>query len=276
MNSIFHENKHTLKLAFPIISSHVGQMLLGLSDTLMIGRVGTVELAAAAFMNILIHLTMVLGIGLSVALSVQVSHAHGSDRPREAAEALRHGVAWSLMIGGAACLAMILGQPLMHRLGQPPEVMQVLPGYLKWVAGSLVFMMPVMMMKSFAESKNHPWPVFWIQLAGVVLNIGLNAVLIFGLAGFPALGITGAGLATFCARLATLIAMAVYLRGSSTLAESIPSRWRQRLSIPELRQLIQLSVPITAQLLMEFGAFAACALMIGRVWASALAPPLSP
>ncbi|MCC5846475.1 MAG: MATE family efflux transporter [Verrucomicrobia bacterium] len=265
MKTLIHENKQTLKLAFPIISSHVGQMLLGLSDTLMIGRVGTVELAAAAFMNILMHLTMVLGIGLSVAVSVQVSHAHGSNLPKNAAEALRHALAWSLVIGLTVCLTMILGFPLMHHLGQPPEVMRVLPGYLKWVAGSLTFMMPVMVMKSFAESKNHPWPVFWIQLAGVLLNIVLNAFLIFGLAGFPALGITGAGLATFLARLATLIAMAIYLRRSITLADSIPKIWVERLRLHDLRELFRLSAPITAQLLMEFGAFAACALMIGRL-----------
>ena len=87
-----------------------------------------------------------------------------------------------------------------------------------------------MVLKSFSESKNHPWPVFWIQIAGVALNIGLNALLIFGNLGFPELGLAGAGLATCLSRILTLLAMWFYLRASHTLAEARPTRWLAPLS----------------------------------------------
>jgi MATE family multidrug resistance protein len=265
MHSLFHENKRTLILAFPIISSHLGQMLLGLSDTLMIGRIGTVELAASAFVNILIHLIMVLGIGLSVAVAVQVSHAHGKENAVSAADALRHGLVLSIGLGLLSFGALALGQPLLPYLQQPPEMIAILPGYFLWVAASMTFMIPVMVMKSFAEAKNHPWRVFIIQLAGVLLNILLNYWLIFGKAGFPAMGLTGAGLATFIARLATLFAIAIYLLFSKTLAPARPARWFAKLDRKELRDLTRLATPITSQMVMEFGVFSISAVLIGRL-----------
>jgi MATE family multidrug resistance protein len=67
MWALLQENRKTLVLAAPIVAGQVSQMLLGLADTVMIGQVGTEELAAAAFVNTLFHMGFVLAIGLFVA-----------------------------------------------------------------------------------------------------------------------------------------------------------------------------------------------------------------
>jgi MATE family multidrug resistance protein len=207
----------------------------------------------------------VLGIGLATAVSIQVAHAHGSGSDRGAADAFRHGIQVAVVLGISVWGLLILAAPHFHLLRQPPEVLAILPGYLHAVAASMAFMLPIMAMKSFAEAKNHPWPVFWIQLAGVGLNIGLNALLIFGLAGFPALGLTGAGIATLIARAATCAVMLVYLRRSRTLSASRPKRWLEPPRRGDLWEITKLSTPITAQMLMEYGAFATSALLIGTL-----------
>ncbi len=270
-HTLRNENKQTLKLAFPMMASYLGQMLLGLADTVMIGQLGTVELAAVAFMNTLIHLIMASGIGLAVGVGVEIARAHGAKAHEAAAEALRHGLVLAASLGLLIWALLIFLQPAFHLLGQPAEVMQLLPPYLKWVAPSLAFMIPIMVLKSFSESKNHPWPVFWIQIAGVALNIGLNALLIFGNLGFPELGLAGAGLATCLSRILTLLAMWFYLRASHTLAEARPTRWLAPLSRKELLRLFSLALPISAQMLMEFGAFTVSALFIGRLGPLAMA-----
>ncbi|MGA0333165.1 MAG: MATE family efflux transporter [Kiritimatiellia bacterium] len=260
MQTLFHENKHTLKLAFPIIISHLGQVLLGLTDTLMIGRVGTVELAAVALMNILIHLVMVLAFGLSIAVTVQVSHAHGAGESGGGKSALFHGLTLSAILGTGVWIAMIFSTPWLQRIQQPPEVLAVLPDYLQWIAPSMALMMPVIVIKSFAEAQNRPWGVFWIQIGGVLLNIALNAVLIFGMYGVPALGLTGAGIATFIARLLTLGGLGFFVFRPRFLP---PDPVRLRLA--EYWDLLRLAAPITTQMLMEFGAFAVSALLIGQL-----------
>ncbi|WFB34768.1 MATE family efflux transporter [Kiritimatiellota bacterium B12222] len=261
MNTLLHENKHTLKLAFPIIVSNLGQMLLGLTDTVMIGRVGTVELAAVALMNTLVHLFMVLGIGWAIAVSIQVSHAHGSSHATGKRIALAHGFILSILLGIVVWIGMKCSMPLFSHLKQPVDVLQVMPEYLFWIAPSIAFMMPTMVLKSYAEAVNRPWGVFAIQLAGVALNVLLNAALIFGMWGFPEMGLAGAGLATFISRVLTLLGLICYLHGYFPDARLTGNRlyWK------ECKTLMILATPITSQMLMEFGAFATSAIFIGQL-----------
>ncbi|MDF3127812.1 MATE family efflux transporter [Kiritimatiellaeota bacterium B1221] len=267
MQTILHENKHTLKLAFPIIVSHLSQMLLGLTDTLMVGQLGAVELAGVALMNILIHLVFVLGIGLAIAVSIQTSHQHGSGQAAESEATLFHGIFLSLLLGGLVWMGMQNSMPLLIRLKQPAEVLAIFPQYLKWIAPSMAFMMPIMIFKSYAEAQNRPWGVFWIQLAGVALNIGLNALLIFGYGGFPRMELEGAGMATLIARIFTLFALGIYIF-RTTPQLSLKGRGIHR---AECKSLLLLASPIAAQMLMEFGSFSASALLIGQLGSLPLA-----
>ena len=89
MKGYLSELRVTLLLALQITAGHVSQMLLGVADTLMIGRVGVAELAASALAHTLIHFFFIVGIGLLSAVSVLVSHAYGAGRMAEAAEMLR-------------------------------------------------------------------------------------------------------------------------------------------------------------------------------------------
>jgi MATE family multidrug resistance protein len=259
--SLFSEIRKTLRLALPMMVGQLGQMLLGLADTLMIGRLGSSELATAALVNLLFHTSLVLGIGLAAAVSVQVSHAHGANL--SAAEILRHGFWLSLGFGLLLMGGLFGSVPLLPWLRQPEEVLWLAPVYLRWVAVSAVFMLPSLVFKSFAEARHHPWPVFWIMMSGVLLNIGLNRLLIFGWGPFPVLGLPGAGIATFLARSATLMALWIYLHRSRTLAADLPPRWCRRLESVECKTLLKIAAPITGQMLLEFGAFAFSALLIG-------------
>ena len=106
MSSVLRQNKRTLALALPITVGHVSEMLLGLADTVMIGRVGTTELAAAAFANVIFNTFFVAAIGLFIAVSVNTAHEHGAKQDQEAAEILRNSLLIAVLIG--ISLAIIL------------------------------------------------------------------------------------------------------------------------------------------------------------------------
>lgn len=271
MSSLLQENRKTLALALPLIAGQLSQMLLGLTDTLMIGRVGTVDLAAAAFANALLYLPLSLTIGLAVAVSIQVAYYHGAGQRRRAGESLRHGLFISLILALVLAALICLSVPFLGYLDPPDEVLALVPPYLYWVGFSFLAMVPTMVIKSFAEAQSEPWMVLWIQLGGVALNVILNVVFIFGHLGVPALGLTGAGIATCLSRFLTVAALWYYLVRSRRLKVALPPVWLRRLERAECMTLTKMACPIGGQMLIEIGAFTMGAFLIGQFGAVALA-----
>ena len=146
----------TLALALPIMAGMVGQMLMGLADTIMVGRVGVVSLAAAAFVIAVAHLPLVFGLGLLSAISVLTSQAFGARRPDEAGETLRHGLVIASGVGGLAALSMFALHPFLNRLGQPTEVVVAADKFLFLFGTSLLPALVGHGCKQFAEALKHP------------------------------------------------------------------------------------------------------------------------
>src|SRR5512134_3187261 len=116
------EARPTLALALPIMAGMVSQMLMGLADTVMVGRVGVVPLAASAFVNAVAHIPLVFGLGLLSSIAVLTSQAYGARRPDEAGEIWRHGLIVSFAAGLLSTLSLFALHPFLGYLGQPPEV----------------------------------------------------------------------------------------------------------------------------------------------------------
>lgn len=259
----FPELKQTLVLAAPITAGHLSQMLMGFADTLMIGRVGVVPLAASAFANVLIHFLFIIGVGLLSSVSVLVAHAFGAGNRREAGEVLRRGLVLGLLAGGLMTALLIAGLPFLGLLGQPGEVVEASRGYLLLVGLSLSPMMAVICLRNFSEAQDIPWPAFWTGLFSVLLNIFLNWVLIYGHLGSPALGLEGAGLATLLSRLVNLLLLVGWLRLDKRFAGCWPTRWLAAVPWAPLKTMTALGLPVALQLAMEIGAFGAATLLMG-------------
>lgn len=269
---IQRECRATLTLAVPLIAGQLSQMLLGLTDTLMIGRLGTIELAAVAFANSVLHLPLMFGIGLVMAVSVRVSQARGAQNPPGARSALRNGLYLSLALGALIVLGSAGLLPLLGWFRQDPAVIAVVPDYFMLLAASMGPALMAMAIKNHADAMNRPWPPLWIMFGGVVLNIGLNALLIFGYWGLPAMGLEGAGLATLLARVVTLIALLAWcLQSSPAYREWLPRRWLRGPEWDTLQDLLKIGTPTGIHLLAEVGAFVLATLMIGALGAVALA-----
>lgn len=271
MQRVWSENKKTLVLALPMMAGQLSFMLQGLADTLMIGRVGTVPLAAAAFVNVLGTIPIVMGAGLSSAVSVQVSHAHGAGENRAMGEAVRHGLIWSVAIAALQIVILCGLIPFLHWFGQEPEVIAAVPSFLLWITASMAPMMLTMALKSYCEGQNKVWPVFWILGSGVAINVVLNFWLIFGGFGVPPLGLVGAGISTFLARAIVLGVLWFYIHAEKSFVPSLPSRWLARIDRSEMLTLGRLAGSITGQILLEAGVFCTVTIMIGWLGAVALA-----
>jgi len=271
MSRVFSEARVTLLLAVPIILGQVSQMLMGAIDSLMIGQVGTVPLAASAFAGSVFAFFYVSGLGLCFPVAVLVSRAHGAGQSKECGEWLRHGLALAAFTGIVALIAMeILGTQL-GRLGQPPEVVAAAQPFFLLIAASLLPALAFQALRQFAESLGRPWLPMGIMMGGVLLNVGLNWILIYGRCGAPALGLAGAGVATLTARCVDLLVLWLCLRTHEPLRPCWPAHWWGRLEWARVQELLRIGVPAAGQLVFEVGAFTVAAWMMGRIGTVALA-----
>ncbi len=265
------EVRPTLALALPIMAGMVGQMLMGLADTIMVGRVGVVPLAAAAFVNAVAHLPLVFGLGLLSSISVLTSQAFGARRPDEAGETLRHGLLVAIGMGVLAAFSMFALHPFLDRLGQPPEVVAAAGPYLLLFGVSLLPALVGHGCKQFSEALKHPWVPTIVLLGGVLLNVLLNWVLIFGHWGAPAMGLTGAGWATVIARAVMALVILGYVVRAPVLRAFQPARWQAAWSRERFRRLLNLGWPVAGQHFFEVSAFAFAVIMMGWISADAIA-----
>lgn len=263
--SFGQECRSTLKLALPLVSGQLSQMLMGVADTIMIGSVGVISLGASTFSNTLLAVPFVVGIGLLSSVSVRVSQAHGAADPEEARSAVRHGTWLALALGLLVVLGTSLLIPLLPLFQQPAEVVARAPVYLLTCAISLIPALITMVWKNHADALNRPWIPFWILLGSVVFNVLLNWLWIHGKMGFPALGLEGAGYATLTARIAGAVALFVWLNKSQVVREWTPIKWMVRCQKSGFTSLLQIGVPASFHLLAEVTAFVTASLMIGSL-----------
>jgi multidrug resistance protein, MATE family len=265
------EVRPMIVLAAPIMAGMIGHMLIGIADTIMVGRVGVIPLAAASFVNTVTHLPFVFGIGLLSSIAVLASQAFGARQSRETGEVLRHGLVVAVLMGVfTAVTAAGLG-PFLHLFGQPVEVITESRGYLILFGASVLPALVFHAGKQFCEALNRPWVPAMIMLGGVVLNVLLNWVLIYGHWGAPALGLVGAGWASLIARFVMGLGLLYYIARAPVFHEFKPVRWLAALDLGRFRRLFKLGMPVAAQHLLEVSAFAFAALMMGWISADAIA-----
>jgi MATE family multidrug resistance protein len=265
------ETRPILKLAVPLIIGQLGQMLLGVADTVIVARAGVLEVAALAFSNVLFHVPLVFGIGVLTCISVRTANARGADDPGAARASCCNGMWLSLGLGALLFAIMAALTPKLAWFGQPADVTARAPVFYLILMASLIPALASIALKNHADAMNRPWPPFWVFLGGVALNVVLAIALVFGKWGLPALGLEGAGWATLAARWAIVAAMLVWLNSSRALDGWVPRRWFVLPEVAGLKHLLALGLPASVQMLCEVGAFTTAGLLVGSFGTDALA-----
>ncbi len=258
-----------LTLAAPMLLGQAGQVMLQLTDTLLIGHLGAEPLAAAALVGNFVMFALYFAFGAVGAVSPRIAQAHGAGNRVEVARTAGAGIVLSLLVGGGIALALTSLVPLLQHLGQPPEVAEASRGYLLLIAWSLPGAVLAVVLGQVAEAVDRPWPVLGFMLLAVVLNALLAWCLVFGHGGFPALGLAGAGWATFVARWVHALSLAGWMLFDPRIAGG--GMFAERDLRGMVGRLFTLGLPVAAQDVLEGGAFAVGSVMLGWVGTTALA-----
>lgn len=270
MRDFFASHKHTIRqtfsLSLPIIAGQLGQVLMGFFDTVQIGGMGHEYIAASGFANGLYWMTTLLGLGVFYAVSPLVSEAFGEKQPHRAIGFYRGGLILSLVLGALLMVVIhLVGEHLY--IYRHPESDNIIAGkYLKVINYSTVFIFLFACAKQFLDGMGNTRPGMIITLAGLVLNVLLNEVLIYGRMGLPAMGIEGAAIASCIARGFMAIGLMVYAFNNRDVkelrAQYMPGHTGY---FTYAWQILKIGVPTGLQFFWEVAAFNAGQIMSGWI-----------
>ncbi len=271
LTKYFPVYKKNLQLAFPVILSQAGQVSVNLADNMMVGHAGTTELAAASFALNIFLFGMLFGMGITIGLTPLVGHSYGSKKIEKVGEWFKNGLLAHSIVAVLLVIIMSLITPLMHGMGQSPDVVKMaIPYYLILVA-SLFPMLIFFSFKQFLEGLGNTRTAMIITLSANVINIALNYLLIFGKFGFPALGLLGAGIATLIARLSMPLIFFIIIRRNQTYSYFFKLAYQAQIKLKKIKKILSVGLPIGSQMIIEMAAFSVGAIMMGWLSKESLA-----
>lgn len=250
-------------LAVPVVVVQVGLMLMGVVDTIVVGHLSAEALAAVALGNLYVITSVVFGLGVLVGLDPLVAQAVGADDQPAVRLAVQRGLLLAVVLSIPSAALLLLAEPVLRTLGQPPAIVPVAAGYaLRALPAVLPFYVFVVLRQTLqAHERMRPIVVTIVvaNLANLLLDIGL----VFGVGPLPALGALGSAWATTACRWLLALGLLVVARRDldPLVARLEPAvlRWR-----PLLRT-IRVGAPVGGQLQLELTAFAVVALLMGAL-----------
>lgn len=263
--------KTTFLLAYPVMLTQLGQVSVGIADSMMVGRIGTLPLAASSLANSIFFVVMMFGIGISMGLTPLVSMASGKGKLKRISRLFSHSL-WINASTGLLLTGLILAfSQGLQILDQPAAVTELAKPYLLIITASLVPLMLFQTFKQLAEGLSQTKQAMVITIFSNLVNVFLNYVLIWGVWGFPELGLNGAGWATLFSRVLMMLLMGGYVLYAKRYAVYRLSLVRAKASFPMAVRILKIGVPTGFQFIFEVSAFSAAAIMMGWIGINALA-----
>ena len=258
----FSEN---LKLAYPVILGMLGHTLIGIVDNIMVGKLGSTELAAVSLGNSFIFIAMSIGIGFSTAITPIIAEADSENDHKKIRSVFQHGLLLCTILGVVLFILIVLAKPIMLLMHQPKEVVELAYPYIDWVAFSLIPVIIYQGYKQFADGLSETkYSMYAIFMANVV-HIFFNYVLIYGIWIFPELGILGAALGTVISRILMVVFMHYILKYNQRMKLYFQDFSFKQLKKSMIKKIVDLGFPSAMQMLFEVALFTAAIWISGSI-----------
>ena len=260
------EFSYNWKLASPVMLGMLGHTFVSFVDNIMVGQLGTAELAAVSLGNSFMFVAMSIGIGFSTAITPLIAEADSSNNFSKAKSTFKHGLFLCTIIGISMFLLLYFSKSILHSnfLDQPKEVVALAIPYLDLVAFSLIPLIIFQAFKQFSDGLSMTkYPMYATIIANIV-NIILNYIFIFGKFGLPAYGIIGAAYGTLISRFIMVIYLWFLLANKERSKRFVTNIKILVLESTMLKKITSLGAPSAMQMFFEIVIFTAA------IWLSGL------
>jgi len=265
INNYSKEFGYNLKLASPVMLGMVGHIMVSFADNIMVGQLGAKELAAVSLGNSFFFIAMSLGVGFATAITPLVAEADSSKNTRAVTSSLKHGLILCLCISLALLLGMLFSVPLMEKMNQPKDVVVLAMPYLKIIAISIVPLVIFEGLKRFSDGLSKTKYPMYAAVFSNTLNIILNYLLIFGMFGFPKLGIIGAGIGTLISRILMVLFIILIFFNKDKIKTYFLDIDFLKTEKKVFKKIFNLGFPSALQMLFEVGIFTAAIWLSGTL-----------
>ncbi|MDA7797945.1 MATE family efflux transporter [bacterium] len=256
------EFKYNIKLAYPVMIGMLGHTFVQFVDNIMVGQLGTAELAAISLGNSFVFIGMSIGIGFSQAITPLIAEADGAKKDKDISGIFEHSFLICIILGLVLFLLVFLNRNLLYSMNQPIEVVELASPYLFWVSFSLISIVTFQSFRQFADGLSFTRAAMYSTLVGNIINVILNFVLIFGFWIFPKLGVEGAAIGTLISRLCMLTFIIFYLKLHKKLSKYIIRFFPTKVEIERVKKILYLGLPSALHSFFEVAFF------ISAVWMS--------
>ena len=258
------EFSYNLKLSTPVILGLLGHTLVGMIDNIMVGKLDPINLAAVSLGNSYIFVAMSLGIGFSAAITPIVAEAHSERNNDKLKTSFINGFILCLFLGIFLYGSILLLKGTLIYLDQPQEVVRLALPYIDIVAISLIPLLLFQALKQFVDGLSKTiYPMYATVLANII-NVIINYILIFGMLGFPKLGIIGAAIGTLVSRSIMFFFLFYMLMNKEIIYDYISDLKSFVYNRFMIKKILSLGFPTSLQMFFEVGLFTSA------IWLSGL------
>ena len=250
-----------LSLGLPLVGGHIAQLLIVVTDSVMLGWYSVEALAAVSLASSVAFVLFIVGSGFAFAILPMVAGAMVEDDEIQVRRVTRMGLWLSALYGAAIMPVLIWSETILLALGQDPLIAALCQDYLRIFAIGMIPSLLIMVLKNFLAALERTQVVLWVTVGAALLNGVINYALIFGNFGAPELGLRGAAIASVIIQITTLAALVVYTNIVTPQHAMFQRLWRP--DWEAFARVFTLGWPIGLTNLAESGLFSASAVMMG-------------
>ena len=262
MAKYLFEFKQLIKIGVPIFGSQLSYTLMGATDTIIAGRASANDLAGLAVGTAFSNTIWFFFTGIIFAVTPIVAQLYGAKKFLEIGQKLREIIWVAAGLGLLMAFIFYNMDIIIELLPIKNSITSVTIGYLKAVSIGWFFVTIFTCLRCYSEGMTFTKPVFYIAFSGMLLNIPLDLIFVYGWFGAPKLGGIGCGIATSIVSFIMMISIFVYINYSKNYKKTKPF---SRFSLPSLKttkEVFKLGLPIGLGIFIELSMFSGAAIIL--------------